>query len=103
MIKIVILFLLIKKILVYFSKLKMNWVSIPREHCVLECPPHTQCMRPVEFTEPIYCIHQDFKFPQDLLNKPNACNVNVMIVAVVLTVLLQVEFLIFSSCVLSVF
>lgn len=46
----------------------MQWV--PAENCSLSCPINTVCMRPLEFLEPIYCIHEKFSMPNDLIRDP---------------------------------
>jgi hypothetical protein len=67
----------------------MYWVPIPVDECALKCPPHTLCMRPEDFTEPIYCVHENFKLPKDLLTDPNTAQINFQMIGIGILVLLQ--------------
>ena len=46
----------------------MQWVLA--ENCSLVCPQNTYCKRPIEFLEPLYCIHEKFSMPKDLMKDP---------------------------------
>ena len=42
----------------------MQWVLA--ENCSIKCPNDTLCKRPIEFLEPLHCIHNNFIMPEDL-------------------------------------
>ena len=58
-------------------KLNMQWVQA--ENCSIECPAYTICKRPMEFLEPLYCVHRDFRIPEDLLKDPSATTLQIML------------------------
>lgn len=43
----------------------MQWVLA--ENCSIKCPIDTLCKRPIEFLEPLHCIHNNFIMPDDLV------------------------------------
>ena len=63
-----------------FQTTKMQWVRA--ENCTLICPNYTNCMRPVEYTEPIICVHEKWDFPKDLERAPDlfSCEQPVLII-----------------------
>ena len=47
----------------------MAWVKV--ENCSLSYPEFSNCMRPLEFTEPILCVNKKLNIPNDLLQSPD--------------------------------
>ena len=81
----------------------MQWV--PAQNCSLNCPLGTICKRPLEFLEPLYCIHKDFSIPEDLLASP--CTVPqkfalywpmIVTVLLIIMIVLQVGLMIIIFC-----
>jgi hypothetical protein len=71
-------------------KMSINWVQIPKDQCEIICPEKAVCIRPEEFTEPIFCANENFKFPNDLLRDPRSCQISVMMIGISVMLLFQV-------------